>query len=106
MKNPPGLQLLHCITPSATGGTSIFADTIYAANIVQSASAEHYEALARFPVTYHYEKGDHHFEDSKPVIEFSLSSEYSTVSLSHPYSQTRTWRLSIIARHMQLLKIH
>lgn len=71
MKIPPGLQLLHCLTASATGGESIFADTMRAAQVIEDLSPAHFDDLCRFPVTYHYQKGDHDFLDSKPVFELS-----------------------------------
>lgn len=71
MREPPGLQLLHCIKTAGTGGESIFSDALQAASIIENVSPEAMEILSSFPVAYHYTKGGHHFQDSKPVFEMS-----------------------------------
>lgn len=80
MKNPPGLQLLHCIKAAGQGGESIFSDALHAANVLKSTSPEAFNDLATFPVTYHYTKGGHHFMDHKPVIQLD---EHDPNNIAH-----------------------
>lgn len=69
MKQPPGLQLLHCLDSSSEGGDSIFADTFKAAEEMFTTRRHLFDVLATFPVTYNYNKGGHWYRDHKPVFE-------------------------------------
>lgn len=71
MKNPPGFQLLHCIKAAGTGGESIFSDALRAADTIYSIDRYSFAQLTKFPVTYEYKVGGHHFLDDKPVFEMS-----------------------------------
>jgi len=48
----PGVQLLHCITNSATGGLSYFSDAFKAANQLKDSDRSLYEVLLKFPATF------------------------------------------------------
>ena len=72
MKQPPGLQLLHCINSSSEGGKSFFSDAFAAANDLYRSGGkgrEYFETLTRYPVPYHYNQPGKAFFDAKPVFE-------------------------------------
>ncbi|KAK7203332.1 hypothetical protein BZA70DRAFT_283437 [Myxozyma melibiosi] len=51
--DPPGLQLLHCLSHDGNGGESILADGFRAARILREESPEHYKTLSRVRVPAH-----------------------------------------------------
>ncbi len=70
MQNPPGLQLLHCLKATCSGGNSLFSDSFRAvARLEEDDSPAHYDALLRFPVTYHYRNAGHHYRFTRPTVE-------------------------------------
>ena len=69
MEQPPGLQLLHCLKNSTTGGASLFADSFRALEIMSDQSPRLYEALLYFPVTFHYTKDGHYYNQTRKTIE-------------------------------------
>ena len=72
MKQPPGLQLLHCINSSSTGGKSFFCDSFAAADALYrdlEQGRRHFRTLSEYPVRYHYNQADKAFFDEKPVLE-------------------------------------
>lgn len=70
MAQPPGLQLLHCLHSSCTGGASVFSDSFRAA---LSLKKPHLNSLSSFPVTYHYHNAGHHYHYRRPTIEWRES---------------------------------
>lgn len=75
MKQPPGLQLLHCLRSSEEGGASIFSDSFRAANVLWNSHRDFFNILCDFPVTYKYDHADkgNYYVDSKPVIELDTT---------------------------------
>lgn len=67
-ESPPGVQLLHIIRNSTTGGESLFADSFAAATHVLRTDPEAYDALTRMPVSYHYDNDGYHYYYSRPVV--------------------------------------
>lgn len=67
-ESPPGVQLLHVIQNSATGGESIFADSFAAVNHIWETDKEAYLALTKVPITYHYDNDGYHYYYSRPLI--------------------------------------
>ncbi|XP_074649433.1 gamma-butyrobetaine dioxygenase-like [Tubulanus polymorphus] len=49
----PGLQFLHCVVNSSTGGSNVFADASYAAKIMETEYPEMYEILSTRLVDYY-----------------------------------------------------
>ena len=69
-RDPPHLQLLHCIQSSSSGGASVFADAFKAALDLYSADQPAFNTLASTPVTYHYEHpGANLYAATKPVFD-------------------------------------
>lgn len=71
MKQPPGLQLLHCIEDSSEGGLSTFSDSLRAANIMHSSliGQQAFRTLSTYPVSYHYNHPGKAFYDTKVTFE-------------------------------------
>lgn len=67
-ESPPGLQLLHFIKNKSIGGENIFADGFAAARHVKTTDPEAYLALQSVPINYHYDKDDHSYYNSRPLI--------------------------------------
>jgi len=66
--SPPGLQFLHCLRNSVTGGNSIFVDSFRVAALLRLQSHHHYWSLKNTPVPFHYVNDDRHFYFSRPTI--------------------------------------
>lgn len=77
MKQPPGLQLLHCINASSDGGKSFFSDAFAAADDLYRSGGKgrkHFQTLTKYPVRYHYNQPKNAFFDEKTVFETTSSS--------------------------------
>ena len=68
MDCPPGIQLLHSLKNSVTGGSSIFVDSYHAAKLLKERHPEDYEILTTTPVTFHYVNDGHHMYYRRPTI--------------------------------------
>lgn len=68
MKQPPGVQLLHCLKSSCQGGESMFADSFFAAERLYHEDFNAFRTLATFPVAYHYNHAHAKYSDTKPTI--------------------------------------
>lgn len=79
MENPPGLQLLHCLRASETGGESLFSDTFYACQSMEEKFNDQLRTLQQYPVTYWYKNDGVNYQHTKPVVE-----RHSTV-FERPY---------------------
>ncbi|KAI9717864.1 MAG: hypothetical protein M1812_004391 [Candelaria pacifica] len=71
MAQPPGLQLLHCLRSSCTGGNSIFSDSFRAA---RSLTSHELRSLSSFPVTYQYQNAGEHYHFTRPTVEWQADS--------------------------------
>ncbi|KAG0174096.1 hypothetical protein DFQ28_009731 [Apophysomyces sp. BC1034] len=65
---PPGVQLLHSLKNSVTGGSSIFVDSFRAVELLKENHPEDYEVLRKTPVTFHYLNNGHHQYHRRPTI--------------------------------------
>lgn len=68
MKEPPGLQFLHCIENTCEGGESAFADTFQALARLEARNERLAEDLTRLKVPYGYRNGPHTYQDTKFVV--------------------------------------
>src|SRR5271170_4455709 len=66
--SPPGLQFLHCLRNSVTGGSSIFVDSFRAASLLRLRSNHAYQSLINNPVQFHYLNDSKHYYFSRPTI--------------------------------------
>lgn len=67
-ESPPGLQLLHCLENSATGGESIFLDMHKIVSLMERDHPEEFRILTQVPVTFEYANNNHHLKFSRPTI--------------------------------------
>lgn len=67
-ESPPGLQLLHAIKNSTTGGENIFCDSFLAAKHIRETDPSAYMALTQIPITYQYDNNGEFYYYSRPLI--------------------------------------
>ena len=68
MREPPGIQLLHCLDNTCTGGESAFADTFSAVASLRAEQPDVHHTLSTYRVPYEYNNDRHYYKDYKPVI--------------------------------------
>ncbi|KZF23805.1 Clavaminate synthase-like protein [Xylona heveae TC161] len=77
MAQPPQLQILHSLRSSSTGGSSIFSDAFRAAQHLRETNPRQFNALLKFPVTYHYRNAGEHYHFTRPTIELEPQHLYT-----------------------------
>ncbi len=80
MREPPHIQLLHCLRNDAAGGESLFSDSVRAAIEMQLHHRAEATALARLSVRYHYERNGHFYYYARPVINVAGHTASGAVS--------------------------
>ncbi|KAF4502023.1 Gamma-butyrobetaine hydroxylase [Fusarium agapanthi] len=115
-KNPPHVQLLHCIQSASKGEASVFADAYKSAVDLFHLDPEAFETLATVPVNYHYNHpNDNVYRTTKPVIDLrplqvgekvytrvqDYAQDYHELSIKNGGSG---WSDSVLIEHM--LKIN
>lgn len=73
---PPGLQLLHCLENSVTGGESIFSDAFRSVDVLRKDHKAEYKILSTIPVLYHYKNDGRHFEYQHITIQEDINDGY------------------------------
>ncbi|KAF2964202.1 hypothetical protein GQX73_g9379 [Xylaria multiplex] len=85
MCNVPRIQLLHCLRNTCEGGESLFSDGYRAAHQFRLQLPHQVSHLTERPVTYHYNKGGHSYQQSRPVLsKDSKESIYWSPPFQHP----------------------
>lgn len=84
MREPPGLQFLHCIHNSCTGGESRFGDTFKAVDELYSLEngPEMVQTLMNHQVRYEYDNDTFFYSDTKPTILASTQTPRDRVLLA------------------------
>lgn len=89
LADPPGIQLLHCIKQSNSGGESRFSDGVLALDKLQTEYPELVRPLVYFPVTYRYKNNGHWFQKTRTFLEggVNVTSEgkKNNVNLKYQY---------------------
>ena len=87
MKDPPRLQLLHCLANSCDGGESLFSDGIRAAEAVRADDPAQFALLRDGHVRYHYDKNSYWYEWSRPVVTLAAdgSGAVDSIGWSPPF---------------------
>ncbi|KAH6658704.1 hypothetical protein BKA67DRAFT_503896, partial [Truncatella angustata] len=67
-RDPPRIQLLHCLENTCEGGESIFSDSHRVANLMELGPSRYFEALRRRAVRYHYKKDGHFYESLRTIL--------------------------------------
>jgi alpha-ketoglutarate-dependent taurine dioxygenase len=65
----PQFQLLHSLRARAPGGESLFADAFAAAQRIRHEDPAAWEALCRFPVTFHYYNAGQSYRQIRRTVE-------------------------------------
>lgn len=68
LKEPPRIQVLHCLENGCEGGDSLFSDGLRAAHELRIKDLTAYETLTTTPVDFHYAKGGHYWYNSHVTI--------------------------------------
>ncbi|EEP76493.1 predicted protein [Uncinocarpus reesii 1704] len=69
MADPPGYQLLHCMSNSLPGGESMFSDTVRAAEQLYRTHRHDYNRLWTTPVRFGYFNDGQRYEYTRPTFE-------------------------------------
>lgn len=93
MEKPPGLQFLHCLIQSDTGGENYFSDAYRAVERLRDSYTDgesDLEILSRIPVTFHYNAptSTHRLKHTHPTISRSkdlFNNEVYEVTYSPPF---------------------
>lgn len=78
MKEPPGLQLLHCLENTCSGGESQFADTFRAVDILAKENSKQCRLLERERIQYAYENDNQSYSCTRPMILYADRRERPT----------------------------
>jgi gamma-butyrobetaine dioxygenase len=65
----PGLQLLHCLESSTSGGESILQDGFMAASILRQENPEHFTLLSRHWINFRFRDSSSDLQSRVPLIE-------------------------------------
>lgn len=68
-KDPPRIQLLHCLENTCEGGESIFSDAYRVARLMELGPEDLYQALLKKRIRYHYNKDGHFYQQQRRVLE-------------------------------------
>jgi gamma-butyrobetaine dioxygenase len=70
LRQPPHIQLLHCIRSSSTGGASLFTDSYRTAEDMFSNHFDEFTSLTRREVNFYYDHGPSHlYHQTRNVFE-------------------------------------
>jgi gamma-butyrobetaine dioxygenase len=84
-ESPPGLQLLHCLQNSVTGGTSVFYDIFGAVERLKIEHPSLYEVLCKQPVRFQYIVDSKSYEYERPTIQEDSLNDGLRVFYSPPF---------------------
>jgi len=65
----PGLQLLHCLESSTSGGESILQDGFMAASVLRREDPDHFKILSRTWINFRFRDADTDLQARVPLIE-------------------------------------
>ncbi|KAI1395388.1 Clavaminate synthase-like protein [Hypoxylon fuscum] len=73
LRDPPRIQLLHCLENTCEGGESIFSDGIRAGHLIKNGPEKWFSVLSQRYVRYRYEKHGHYYQRSQLVLPKGLN---------------------------------
>lgn len=85
LKDPPRLQLLHCLENSCEGGESLFSDSSLAVCLLHFGFPESFYALSHRMLTYHYNKDGYNYRNQHRVISKKEPLHQRLVRWSPPF---------------------
>jgi len=75
----PGLQVLHCLENSASGGDTILVDGIAAAEFLREVAPEDFALLSRIPAHFRFRDRDADLRSASPLIELDAAGALAAV---------------------------
>jgi gamma-butyrobetaine dioxygenase/trimethyllysine dioxygenase len=98
IEKPPGLQMLHCITPADSGGDNFIVDARQASLYLRSIDPEAYHLLTTTPIKFHRKQKNFESITYYPLIELS-GTEFKQIRYSYftyapfniPFEQMEKW---------------
>jgi gamma-butyrobetaine dioxygenase len=75
----PGLQMLHCLTPSEAGGASLFADGFAVAESLRSDDPDAFSILANTPITFSFRDTSAELSAQQPLIRLDLQGRVEAI---------------------------
>jgi len=82
---PPGLQFLHSIHNTVSGGQSIFSDSFKAVDYFKALHPVEYELLCTQPIAFQYRNASHNMHYLHPTIDTTNLNEPLRVHYSPPF---------------------
>ncbi|KAJ1329812.1 gamma-butyrobetaine dioxygenase [Microdochium nivale] len=83
MRNPPKLQLLHCLENSTQGGEALFSDGARAGASLKQINPAAWKTLREKPTVYRYDKGGYEFMNDHTTV----TSDRREIFWSPPFQQ-------------------
>ncbi len=84
----PGIQLLHCLQSSTTGGDSILQDGFMAANILRDEDPQHFEILSKQWINYRFRDANADLRSRAPMFEVNDKNEIIKVRYNNRSIET------------------
>ncbi|KKY29515.1 putative gamma-butyrobetaine dioxygenase [Diaporthe ampelina] len=78
LREPPRIQVLHCLENGCEGGDSLFSDGLRAAHDLRLNNEDHFKTLATSSVDFHYAKGGHYWHN-----------KHNTIVVDRPFGKAR-----------------
>ena len=87
-KDPPGLQILHCLNNAKEGGENIMSDAYQAAIEMHGLKVNDklmLDVLQEMKVTFEYHSNEHWMKYSRPMIKMSKNGHVQQINYSPPF---------------------
>lgn len=78
----PGIQFLHCLENTVTGGLSTLVDGFALVRRLAAEAPEQVQVLSQTPVRFRYESGGAILQNYGPLIEYDMTGQLTRVRLS------------------------
>ena len=75
----PGLQMLHCLTPSEAGGASLFADGFAIAESLRTDDPDAFSILAQTPIRFSFRDTTAELSARRPLIQLDLQGRIEAI---------------------------
>jgi gamma-butyrobetaine hydroxylase len=75
----PGLQMLHCLVNSSSGGENLFADGLAVAESLREADPESFAILCQTPVRFEFKDENTELSATRPLIQLDLDGEIKAI---------------------------
>lgn len=79
----PSVQLLHCLEPAPSGGSSVFADGIAAAREFRAIDPDGFRMLTMTPLRFRFRDDQVDLSTTRTMIALDPTGEPSTVAVNH-----------------------